>query len=198
MMNTTKSILTFFALLLTFSGFAQLTSNPDIQKKLDQFIDLTNEKKYDQAFDIMYPKMFSQVGKQELVDMMTAMDNDGLSLTVTNRRITAFSTPFVDKNETFVRIDYTADMNMKIKPGGLYDSPKASTAMQQQFESVYGANNVKYDATSKNYTIMAQKAMMAIREEGKDWHLVEINTDQMELMRSLFSEAVINALVVVK
>lgn len=197
-MNVLKSALLSAFFITACMVQAQVTGNPEIQKKLDAFIELTNEKKYDEAFDLMYPKMFKQVGKQELVNLMESMDNDGLSLTVTNRRITSFSTPFVEGNEKFVRIQYTADMSMKVKEGGMYDSPKASQAMMQQFETTYNKENVRWNPDKKEYMIHTKKAMMAIQEDGKDWYLVEINTDQMELMRSLFSDAVIAALITVE
>ena len=56
---------------------------------------------------------------------------------------------------------------------------------------------MKYSTTDKKYNIIAHKAMMAIQPEGQNWYLIEINTDQMELMKSLFSENVINSLVLV-
>ena len=89
-------------------------------------------------------------------------------------------------------------MSMKVKEGGMYDSPKASQAMMQQFETTYNKENVRWNPDTREYTIHTKKAMMAIQEEGKDWYLVEINTDQMELMRSLFSETVIAALITVE
>ena len=197
MMNTIRLFSFFIVMLLAVTAKAQLTSNPDIQKRLDAFIDLTNQKKYSEAFDLMYPKMFNQVNKQELVDMMTSMNNDGLGVTINNRRITSFSAPVVEGNESFVRIEYTADLVIGLTPGGMYDSPKAAEAMLQQFQQTYGATNVKYSNTDKKYNIIAHKAMMAIQPEGQNWYLIEINTDQMELMKSLFSENVINSLVLV-
>ncbi len=198
MINSIKIYCTLTCLVLTISAHAQVTSNTEIQIRLDAFLELTNQKKYNEAFDLLYPKMFSQIGKQELVDLMTAMEKEGMSLLVTNRRISKFSAPFREGNEDYVRIDYTADVAINIADGGMYDSPKAAQAMMDQFQAIYGEPNVQWSADDKTYKIQATKAMMAIRQDGKEWYLAEINTDQMELMKSLFSEAVINALVQVK
>jgi hypothetical protein len=129
--------------------------------------------------------------------MMAAMDN-GLSLQVANRQITNYSSPFQEGNETFVRINYTADMTVDVIEGGMFDSPKATTAILQQFQATYGEPNVVWNDIKKQYTIKADKAMMAIKGNEGDWYLVEINPDQMELMKSLFSEPVVNALVKVQ
>ena len=196
-MKIVQTIITLVILACTLSLNAQDTHNPDIQKRLDAFIDLTNQKKYSEAFDLMYPKMFDHVSKQELIDMMASMDN-GLSLQISNRQITKFSSPFQEGDETFVRLDYTADMTVDVSKGGMFDYPKATLGILQQFQATYGEANVDWNEAEKRYTIKADKAMMAIKGREGVWYLVEINPDQMDLMQSLFSEPVVNALVKVK
>lgn len=196
-MKILQTLITLVILTIALELNAQATINPDIQKRLDAFIELTNQKKYSEAFDLMYPKLFDHVSKQELIDMMAAMDS-GLSLRVANPQITKFSSPFQDGSETFVRLDYVADMTVDVIDGGMFDSPKATTAILQQFEATYGEPSVEWNDAEKKYTIKADKAMMAIKGSEGDWYLLEINTDQMDLMKSLFSEPVVNTLVKVQ
>ena len=194
-MNTVKILFSALAFVVVTSLNAQVTGNPEIQKKLDTYIELTNQKKYSEAFDLLYPKMFTNVSKQELINVVKTEEDNGLSIQLKNRRITAFTEPFQDGNETFVRISYSVDMMVDVAPGGIYDHPKAILGMQQQFENIYQKQNVKWDETAKQYTILAHKAMMAVQQDNKEWYLVEINQDQPQLMESLFSEAVMKALV---
>ena len=181
--------------LCTLSVYGQTDRHPGIEKRLDVFIDLTNQKKYSEAFDLMYPKMFDQVSKQELVDLMTSMDQDGLSLQIMNKEILSFSAPLQDGEETFVRMDYNADVVMDIKSGGMFDYPEANSAMLQQFKSAYGEANVTWMPEKKRFEVLMEKSMIAVQKGGGDWYLVEINPDQMELMKYLFPEAVMNTLV---
>ena len=190
-----RILLPLLVCVLAISANAQLNLNPAIQGRLDAFIELTNQQKYNEAFDIMYPKMFEQVRKEDLIDLMTSMNNEGLTLQVLNHKITSSSLPLVDGHETFVRMDYSANMTITIKEGTMYDSEKAAIGMKQQFESVYGAENVKWNPENKTYTILVDKAMMAVQSDGGDWYLAEINADQTDLMKSLFPEAVLKALV---
>ena len=194
MMNTTKLFLTLAGFILTLSLNAQITGNPDIQKRLDAFIEVANAQKYSEMCDLMYPKLFTHIPKQELVDM-ASVDNKGLTQKLTNRRITSFSTPFEEGNERFVRITYTTDIIVDITEDGLYDSEKAIYGMLDLFKSTYGESSVRYNADEKRFTIIANKAMMAIQQDGGEWYLIEINTNQMELMKALFLEAVLDALV---
>ena len=193
MMNI-KLFFVLASLLVSVSMQAQGAVNPEIQSKVDAFIELSNQKKWDQAFDLMYPKLFLKVPKQELVDLMTSMDKDGLSLHRTNLKLRSSSVPFYEGDETFVRMEYTADLTMQITAGSIYDDTKPIQGMTEQFQRSYGETNVKYDPTAKKYDIRASISMMAIKSQDQ-WYLVEINDDQKELMEYLFSDNVMNALV---
>ena len=126
--------------------------------------------------------------------MMTSMDQDGLALKMNNIKIESTTVPIVEGEETFVKLGYTADLTVVVAENGLYSAPKAIQGMTEQFQTAYGKSNVKYDDANKTFHILARKSIMAIQNNNQ-WYLLEINTDQMELMESLFSPSIINALV---
>ncbi len=193
-MNITKLICVITISCLSCTVMRQGRVNAEIQKKVDAFIELSNQKKWDQAFDLMYPKLFTQVPKQDLVDVMTGMDQDGLSLQRSNIKLSSATKPFKDGNETFVRLEYTGDLTVQIADGSLYDTPKSIQGMTEQFQNSYGMENVKWDGAHKKYNILAELSMMAI-QSNQQWYLIEINNDQKELMEYLFSDSVMRALV---
>lgn len=194
-MNSVKSILTSVLCLFILGLNAQSADQAEIRQKLDKFIELTNLKNYSEAFDMLYPKMFVTVGKQELIDLVNNEEKNGLSMILQNHKITGFSAPVVEGNETFVKVDYEAELLVNIAPGTMFDYPKAMIAMQQQFEQSYGVSNVKLDEDAKQFSIKANKSTMAIRPQGEGWYLAEINHDQPALMESLFPASVMKALV---
>lgn len=194
-MNTKIIPFLFGAFLFTTTARAQAVINPAIQEKLNTFITLSNEKQWDKAFDLLYPKMFNQVSKEELVNVMTGMESDGMSLHMSNVRITSTSVPVEEGDETFVRVEYAADLTVKILKEGMFDSPKATQAIDEQFRAVYGQHKVNWDNTKSEFNIIAEKSMMAIQSKDGVWSLVEINMDQPQLMEALFSPSIMNALV---
>lgn len=173
----------------------QASINPAIQSTLEAFIEHSNKGDWDQAFDLLYPKLFSRVPKQDLVDMMVGTSADGLDLSMGHPRITSTSVPVEEGNETFVRVEFESEMSVNIKADGIYDHPKSIQAMDQDFKATYGEKNVKWDEDQKSYKVNAQKSMMAINTGNNVWKLVEINMDQPELMEYLFSPSVMDALV---
>lgn len=194
-MNTIKIFFILSAVLFTSALNGQAVVNPAIQNTLDAFIDYSNKQDWDKAFDMLYPKLFSKVSKQELVDLMAGPESKDMSLQMKNTRITSTSVPVKEGNETFVRVEYESDMEVSIVASGVYDAPKAIQAMDQQFKTIYGQNNVKWDEGNKQYKIKANKAMMFINTGSDIWKLVEINMEQPQLMESLFSPAIMDALV---
>ncbi len=194
MMPISKFFFMVAAFLVTFSLTAQVKVNPDIQLKFNSFVELSNQQKWDQAFDLMYPKLFTQVPKQDLVDLMTSMEQDGLSFTRSNIKFKSSSEPIVEGNETFVKVDYTGNLSVKINEGSIYDAPKPISGMTEQFQTSYGKENVKWDGDGKTYTINVTISMIAIQSNSQ-WYLIEINKDQMGLMESLFPAPIMDALV---
>ena len=194
-MSFKKFLFVCSAVLFSFALKGQSAVNPAIKAKLDAFIQYSNNQEWDKAFDLLYPKLFTKVAKQDLIDLMTGMEADGLTLNMSNARITSTSVPVVEGNETFIKVNYTADLLVTIKPKGLYDAYKSMIAIEEQFKATYGVENVKLDQDRKQYQIKASKSMMAIQTGKDDWKLVEINMDQPELMAYLFSPSVMESLV---
>src|SRR5688500_12863382 len=146
MINQIKAaICVLLGLLLSAGSFAQGPEIPAIKDRLIAFMDLTNSKNYTEAFGYMYPRMFEMVSNEELVEFIKTIDQNVISLAIYNPVIDSFSFPLSERNEIFVRIDYTADLKVDVVTGSMFDTPAACDAMQGQFESIYGKENVKWN-----------------------------------------------------
>jgi hypothetical protein len=193
-----KNIKIFFILSVVLFSSAvkgQAVVNTAIKNTLDTYIDYSNKQDWNNAFDMLYPKLFTKVSKQELIDLMGGPGSEGLNLQMKNTRITSTSVPVQEGSETFVRVEYESDMEVSIVAGGDYDAPKAIQAMDEQFKNTYGKDNVKWEEGTKQYKIKANKAMMFINSGSDVWTLIEINMEQPQLMESLFSPSIMDALV---
>jgi len=186
-------ILVFFVVGKT-SLAAQVSIDPAIQVRFDSFVHYSNLGQWDKAFNLVYPKLFSQVPKAEMVQMMNDM-GQGLDIRMENTKITSASAPLREGTETFIRLSYTSTLTMRIEKEGVYDAPKPIQAIGDQLKSTYGGRSVQWDADEKQYNIMATKDMMAIKSDGGEWYLVEINMEQPTLMESLFPENIMDQLV---
>jgi hypothetical protein len=183
-----------FLFLMINSATSQAPVDPAIKAKLDTFIEYSNTGQWEKAFDLIYPKLFTRVPKQDMVDLMQRTQV-GMSIKMENTKILTASSPVQEGNETFVRLSYSSDLTVAIEKGGIYDSPKSLQAISDQLKSTYGGRSVEWNEEKKQYHIRATKNMMAINPGDGDWKLVEINMEQPELMEFLFSPTIMDELV---
>lgn len=194
-MKVTRIFIMTLVMLASFTAKSQAVINPGIEETLIRFITYSNQHDWDKAFDLLYPKMFAQVPKQDLVDIMKSSEADGMNLQMADTRISSTSVPVIEGEETFVKVQYVSNLSVTIAKGGKYDYPKSIQAMDEQFKIIYGPNNVKWDEASRQFKILANRSIMAIQSKQGDWKLVEINMDQPELMESLFPASVMQTLI---
>ena len=175
---------------------AQTADEAAIKARIDAFTRWSNAEDWSSAFDLLYPKLFTYVRKEELVGLMDTLVSDGMHLRTENLRIRTFSLPIREGRETFVRVAYVADVIVRIDADGKYGPPEIVASVGEQFRKTYGKDNVVWVADTREYRIVAEKAMIAVRgDDLPDWYLVEVNTDQPELMAFLFSPEVLARLV---
>jgi hypothetical protein len=183
-------------LIITCKVKAQAYIQPGVQSVLDSFILYSNNKEWSKAFDLIYPKLFSQVPKQDIVDMMKSMEQDGLTLAMRNAKIISTTAPIKEGNETFIKVVYTSDVTAHIALGSIYS--KSIKELEEGFKATYGKENVKWNEATSDFQVMAKKTMMAINDGSDAWKLVEINMDQPQLMEFLFPANIMDALVKVE
>jgi len=185
----------FFLLFYAGQGIAQTTEyQPAIQEKLNQFINLSNEQKWSEAFDLLYPKLFQTVGKHELVGMMESMASEGMSNTTENFKVVSYSDLKTFNGEDFVLIKYDSNQKLKMSPAITADDEMRKTVLLNLRQSM-GEDNVDYDAKSEVFLIKGIKSMFAISNEGENnWFLVDNNTNQEELLTILIPAQIRNEL----
>jgi hypothetical protein len=192
-MNT-KSFLLTFGLFLSFLAVHAQELNTVLTQKLENYIELSNKGEWSQVFDQTYPKLYTRVSKEELITLME-QNEAGMTMHTSNLRTKGFTVPVEEGNETYVRIDYEADVKVTIRKGGIYDDQKPIIGLEQQFKDTYGNPNVRYNADTREFDIRSHSAIMAVKSGEGDWKFVEINMKQPKVMESLFSPAIMDALV---
>lgn len=185
---------------LFFSPLSLVSAQQDeesaIRERIQQFIDLSNAGDWAAAFDLLYPKLFTYVRRDELVTMMKELADDGMQLQMEKMRIRTLSLPMQEEGNTYVRVGYAAEMQVRIRSDGKYGSPASLETLTAQFTKAYGAENVDWIPAEQKFAIQADKAMIAVKTPGNPtWYLVEINPDQPDLMAFLFPPAVLDKLV---
>jgi len=184
---------TFAAILLlvTTSVFAQVDSAravTEIQDRLDIYFKANEEKDFDTILDMVYPKLFDLVPREQMKSQFVAMDAGGMRFSIYDMATSDFSVPFVHAGEQFVLVDYTHGMDLI-----LTDSTTQASAgmMLAAFQGQYGEDKVSYDQENYNFTIDINKKMLAIAPlDSDEWTFLDFNSDNPAVLNMLFDEAV--------
>ena len=177
-----------YTLIILLAGFVfnTITAQKDYKQvigaKIDKFISLSNDKKWNEAFDMMYPKLFESVTKEELINMMAEMDASGVEINIPSHEIKSYSVVAIHENEKFVFVEYQANQTLKLSEE-LTANEETRGALMFNLRSSFGTNSVVFDEETKAFNIDANKSLFAIADKNTDnWYLIENNEEQKELL----------------
>ena len=188
-MNIYKTGLLIAALFVSAQVFSQSTYQTEIANRLTQFIELSNEKKWSDAFDMVYEGLFEIVGKHELVAMMEGMEQQGFEMETTQFDITSYSQIASTDDLDYVFIEYRSIQAMKF-PDEMIGDETVRTALLANLKTSLGGD-VTYDDATRRINADGPKSMFAISEKGKSqWMLLENNPEQEQFIGQLIPEGI--------
>lgn len=182
-------------LLLLLAGFTTLawSQNEDangIQKRLDAYFQATESQDWNAVVDMVYPKLFNLVKKEDMVQLFADMEGNGMSFRMEDFKVNSISPTVAHEGERFALVDYNASMNIRFTSEAYQDSSMVST-LRSSFEATYGADNVRYQKEDNSFDILAEKTMFAIAPEGStEWSFMENNPGQEGMLGALIPKAV--------
>ena len=181
-------------LLLLLTGMAATTwgqgDSTAIQQRLDAYFQATEAKEWGKVVDMVYPKLFTLVKKEDMVQLFADMEGNGMVFQMKDFNVNNISETVAHEGERFALVDYSAGMNIRFTSAAYQDSSMVSI-LQASFAATYGEDNVHYKKEDNSFDIQAEKTMFAIAPEGNaDWAFMENNPGQEGLLGALIPEAV--------
>ncbi|WP_421918198.1 hypothetical protein [Marinifilum sp.] len=183
-----KKIVSLLALVLIFStAFAQKNLKNTFEKDLLSYTTAFNNKEWDVVTEMLYPRIFEMMSKENMIMLMKGMDSMGVKMTTDFKSITRISNVVEWGNEKYCKIHYYGVV--KVKLSGLMS--QGSSLVQAKFEQEFGKENVKYNADSNSFTIQANRSMVAIaNKKSSNWKYIDINSPQAKGLQKLIPEPV--------
>lgn len=170
-MMKTRSFL-FLFVLLSFVTFSKAQSNPDdaaIKKSLTGFVNSIKEKKIEQGVNHIYPKFFTIIPKEQMVQILTmTYNNPFMKIDMSNLRFGNIEKPEKIGNEYFAFAPYFFSLRCNVSSINDDMKKKIGAAFTQK----YGKNNVKYLANESTYLVHANMRACAVSQDRKSWKFV--------------------------
>ena len=163
-------------LALLFSAVALQGQAQDIQEvksRLTQYFKATEDKDWNTVVDYLYPKLFEQVSKADMIQMFSDMSGNGMEIQMSGYRIKRISTPFSFEDEKYTKVNYMGIMSLKLTSEA-HQTPEMTGMVKGNLEGTYGIDAVTYDKTQHQFTVQVDNLLFAIADtDSSNWHFIE-------------------------
>ncbi len=186
-----RSITLLFLLLSSIAvAWAQSDKEAAIRQRLDEYFRATEAKDWNKVVDMVYPKLFNLVEKEDMVQLFADMEGNGMVFQMKDFVVHDISKPVTHEGERFALVGYSAGMNIRFTSAAYRDSSMVES-LRTTFSATYGDENVRYNKEDNSFDIQADKSMFAIAPEGSaEWAFMENNPGQAGLLGALIPETV--------
>lgn len=162
-------------LLVGFSIQAQKPQK-DIEKQVKIYCGYVKDKNIDSVLSFMYPLFFESFPKAPLRENMKTVFNDTtIRLSFGDVAVQNISPVFEHDTVKYVMVGYTMQMLVDVSKNPGMVTGTAMDMLKGNYESFYGAENVKMDKEKGLFTVSAKNNMFAIQNPryGNRWWLIE-------------------------
>jgi hypothetical protein len=181
-----KNIFFTLALLISLSSFSQSDLKEEFQNYLTTYADAYNDGDWDYVSSSWYPKLFEVLPKNQLIQQLQQLIDMGFDMSLLNPRLYKISEIVNYEGLQYCRLYYNSLIIIKIT-GDQFDV----NILEQNFNMMYGKENITYDGVEKKYSIKANQSMIAVLEiDGKEWKYFEYNEKEKEFLKFLLPEYV--------
>lgn len=194
-----------FALLLCLiiSQVVSAQKDAELEKRLNEFMVINDSMDLNKVMDYTYPKLFSIVPREKLVEaMQAAFDNEEMTIKLDSFKINTIFPVFKLENGLYAKVMYSMIMLMAFKEDkkdslSAEDKKERDDFMISHMESEYGKGNASIDPATGFLKVKVTSPMVAIKDSyAKQWSFV--NLEENEMTGRLFSKAVLAKLATYK
>lgn len=176
-----------FSSLLTFAQ----SSDADLNRRIDEYMRLTRELKFEALMDYTHPKIFAIAPKEQLVEVFKqSFDNESMKIDFDNTGIHNVSDDFKVKEVSYRKIDYWMSIHVTFKDTAALNDEGFITNMTSAFSTAFGGT-VNFNKTAKKFEIKASSIMIAIKDSTfTEWMFLGYQKNEV-LLKQLYPQEVI-------
>lgn len=177
-------------ILLGLGLTASAQSQAGLDENIERYIQATENKDWEGVMDLIYPKLFNLVTREQMIQVFESLDGEGMEFDFKQMEVDSISAFFSHEGEVFALVDYTGEMSIKLT-GEQYSGEEVLDLMLSSFRAAYGEEQVELDREVRTFSISLDKSMYAITAQDSDqWRFIENNEGQEAILDSLIPAAV--------
>lgn len=188
-----KYFASLFIAFVSIAAIAQNNSDAQLSKRVDEYMKLTRELKFEEIMDYTHPKMFTIAPKEQLTEALKqGFDNEGMSIAIDSAVVTGISDGFIFEKTTYKKVDYSVNMAIRFKDTAALKEETFISTMKMAFTNAFPGATVEFTETDKVFRIKASNLMIAIKDnEATPWMFLGYEKKNAELSKLLYPKEVI-------
>lgn len=156
--------------VLSFGLKAQGLSTEDeaaIDNKVDEFLQLIEQKNYTRLLDYMYPPIFEHSSKKDMFQVFSLLEQSGIELKFENLQLLSKESMGVVDERHYALIKYNLEMELPLVTEDLQGiAPLLVPVLQENF----GKENVQYSRANNFIKVKGEKFLMGVEDPNySDW-----------------------------
>lgn len=189
-----KHLFTLLALLASVVVFAQKSSDPELNKRISEYMRLTEQLKFDEVMDYTHPKIFTIAPREQLVEIFkTSFDNESMKISFDSTGIISISEPFKLESASYRRIDYWMAINITFKDTSALADESFVSNMKTSLANGFPGAKIEYNKATKKFEINTSTLMIAIKDDAqKPWMFLGYQKNDNGLSKMLYPQEVLD------
>ncbi len=186
------ALIAFWACSDSKKKTAEPVADSSLEKRLDEYMKLTDEMKLDELMDYIYPKLFTIAPREQMVAAMKAtFENEQVKADLDSVKITKIYPVFTEGKGSYAKVGYSMVMLMSFNLGDSTgeSDPSQMDMIKSTLSDKYGDENVSIEG--RLIKIRQNNFLVAAKDEfAKEWSFVSWKKED-PLMNRLFTDEVL-------
>ena len=192
--NFTMKII-LLALLIMTSGMILAQSDTSLINRLNAMLKFTQVRDLDKVMDYTYPKLFTIVAKDQLLQTMReAYETDEYIIELDSVAVKTIFPIFKINDTSYVKVKHTMLMRMKYKKPDDSAAKKSAGFLITLMETTYGKGNVRFDTVANSLNIFMEPDIVGVKPRTGVWTFANLDENNPAMLDILFSKQVQNKL----
>jgi hypothetical protein len=189
---------TILAFLLSFSlvHVNAQSSDPVLDKRLNEYLQLNRQKKFGELVEYMHPSIFSIVPKEQLQEAMEkGFDSEEMKITVDSIKATRIGPVFNFNGGSYHKVDTYMELSFYMNDKEMMADSSFSDIMISQFKQIFPNKTVTFSSDKTHFTVAGIDVILAIKDDGKSpWMFLGFEESKKEMLKTLIPKEVVEGL----
>jgi hypothetical protein len=190
-----KTILAFLLCFSLVQVNAQ-SSDPLLDKRLNEYLQLNRQKKFGELVEYMHPSIFSIVPKEQLQEAMEkGFDSEEMKITVDSIKATRIGPVFNFDGGSYHKVDTYMELSFYMNDKEMMADSSFSEIMISQFKQIFPNKTVTFSSDKTHFTVAGIDVILAIKDDGKSpWMFLGFEESKKEMLKTLIPKEVVEGL----